>query len=1087
MSPSYGPHADRHAEPHDGPHAGPLDRPHAGPHARVSGDIPDRRSAPVRLRADGRETHRRPGTRFIATVGARPRLSWSVPAAWPGRRQCGFELRVAIDGIEPREHGAALLVHVHRESNQNALVLPLDLESHRAYSWTVRVLDESGAWSEWAEPAPLETGPLTFRDWHGRWVSHPAKTTLRASFTLEALPARARLHVTAQGLVRATVNGVAINADATDATRTDAVRALYRSYDVTDACAAGGNVLDLTLARGEWERTGRHPRVLAEIVLEQEDGERRHVGTGAGMLAAPSEVTVEEPFYLEHHEPLLASEVFSPAPELRVLAAVELPASPDDAPRDVQPDPTPALHDVLELRAAEIGRVGDARVFDVGVNVAGRTDLELVSTLAAGLTIRVVHGEHIDAAGRLDTTNLTMPFDRGRVRQAVEYVTTGMPGQRCTPWFAYHGFRYVEVQGLPDGAQVRLRVRTHHTDLPQISALTTDDGQVNRLIQRAQRTVLNNVHGVPEDCPTREQSGWTGDTAAATEFEFAAFDTEAFFRKWLADMRTSQQVDGSIPAITPDLRHERIPADPVWGAALHRVLINHWYHYGDRRVVDENLPTLRRWADFQLAARDADGIVSRAPISYGSDWLALQQTPPPIHHTAAAIDCLLVLAELEDAVGDSGAASVRRDQARELRRAARRAFVDETTGTIGNGSQGSYGCAIEAGILTDDEAERAAARIEVDVRAGGNRVSSGFATTRNVVRALARSGRSQVLFDILQQRDEPGIGAMADHGPGTLWECWWIDPQNTGTGSLDHVGLGGAFASWVWQHLAGVRPIAAGYSHVEVAPQFVSGVDSLVLDTETIRGRVHIDYRRNGERATVTVGVPVGSEAVVVLPGSAPQSAGPGVHEYDIAWPVTAPPLPAEATAPWGAPSSVQVVADVGGGTDLLATAIAQGRCGADAAHLEVLADGILCMPVPHAQVAGPVLRVTADVPAPSGPTSSGRASPSARIEFDSPLDLTCARFAYAMIDMCLDTTGRHVDTVIVLQAADGSSVEAVGRFWPAGWNRVSIDIADWPGRSSVTAIEAGIHYADDDETMTSAPVVFHLGAIGYSTLKRTW
>jgi alpha-L-rhamnosidase len=151
-----------------------------------------------------------------------------------------------------------------------------------------------------------------------------------------------------------------------------------------------------------------------------------------------------------------------------------------------------------------------------------------------------------------------------------------------------------------------------------------------------------------------------------------------------------------------------------------------------------------------------------------------------------------------------------------------------------------------------------------------------------------------------------------------------------------------------------------------------------------------------------------------------------------------------------------------------------------------VLADGIHCMPVPHAQLPGPVLHVTAAAP-------HAALVPLARIQLDAPLDLTRARFAYAMVDLCADPTDGPVETAIVLHAADGSYVEATGRFWPAGWNRVSIDIADWAPRSAVVAIEAGIRYSGDDEpsddagsTSAAAPS-FHLGEVGYSTLERTW
>jgi alpha-L-rhamnosidase len=339
-----------------------------------------------------------------------------------------------------------------------------------------------------------------------------------------------------------------------------------------------------------------------------------------------------------------------------------------------------------------------------------------------------------------------------------------------------------------------------------------------------------------------------------------------------------------------------------------------------------------------------------------------------------------------------------------------------------------------------------------------------------------------VIFDVLHQPAEPGIGAMVDHGPGTFWECWWIDPDNTGTGSLDHIGLGGPFASWAWQDLAGVRPLASGYARFSVAPHFVSGIDSLSLDTETINGPVHLDYRRSADRMRVSIGVPVGAEAVVELPGMPSHTATSGMHEYELAWPTMEASRSARPGVPWQPPPAAPVPSDLANGTNLLESAVAEGRCRVRGGRFEVLSDGIACMPVPHAQEPGPVLRVIANATEPD-------IVPPVRLEFDHPLSLEDAAFAYAMVDPCADAVTRPVETFIVLYASDGSHLDASDRFWPAGWNRVAVDIDAWPGRFAVVAIEAGIRYTDREAepTARTGPPTFHLGAVGYSTDARTW
>lgn len=1049
-------------------------------------DRPRSSAMPADLRVDARATFR--ADRFIAlATSPRPRLSWSLPLVRDGQMQTAFE---AVVHDEP---GSAIIwTSGVVESADPWVRVTADIAAHSHHAFTVRTRDENGEWSEWAPPVPLETGPHTLPDWGGAsWITSAPLGVVRRTFDVPDTPRRARLHLTAQGLVRAGVNGTPLNATASDPSRTDPARALFRSYDVSDLVRAGGNALDLALAQGEWKRTDLDPRVLAVLVVEHADGARTFHGTGGGMLVGRGPVTIEEPFYLEAHEP--GREIVFGAASVAVLDPADRPGAIGEPPATVSPDPGPPLQVVETLTPTPMATADPGvRLFDVGVNVAGRSRLIVDDVLPAGTVVEVVHGEHVGRDGRLDTTNLTMPFDHGRARQVVRYtigeaVDRTSAGDVLEPWFSYHGFRYLEVSGLPAGIRVGVEVQTLHSDLRPAGTLTTDASAVDTLVARGRRTLLNNVHGIPEDCPTREQAGWTGDTASAAEFDFSAFDMQAFFTKWLGDLRTSQQPNGAIPAIAPDVRAERIPADPVWGAALQRVLEGHWLHYGDLDVVHETLPALRRWVDFQLSCASDDGTIGRSPISYGHDWLALEQTPPELHHTAATLDALRVLAEMEELIGATDAAAARRAKAAALRSAARTSFVDSTNGrlSVGNGSQGSLAVAVESGWLTAAESDVAVATLEHDVRARGNRVSSGFATTRTVVQALAHHGRSQVLFDTLHQPAEPGIGAMLDHGPGTFWECWWIDPENTGTGSLDHIGLGGPFAGWAWQFLAGVRPIAGGYARFVVEPSVVDGLTTLSLETRTVRGLIGLRLRRDGSRLELDLTVPVGAEAVVRLPGSREQIVGTGRHRFvdEVAVPTRVLP-----ESPRLAPAWAPLSTDIDGDALILQSAIADGRFGATGSTGSIaVVDRLECMPVPHAQLEGPLLHVT-------GAESLEPGGPLARITMPAPGDLSDARFVFAMFDLCLDGPTRPVGTVLRVVSADGTILETNQRLWPAGWIRTTLDLVGWAGSASVVAIEAGLEYLDaaaTTEAVPSAspqrPAAFHLGSVGFSRARRTW
>jgi alpha-L-rhamnosidase len=1041
---------------------------------------PERVSSPFGLVADGRSAARANGENSVATVASKtPVLAWKVAPELGHRPTSGFQVEVH-DASGQLWWGSGALA-----SSATQVVLGRELVPYSSYEWRVRMLGPDGSRSPWASSS-LEAGPFDYADWQARWLSVAHLARIATPFSVSRPVARARLYLTGQGIVRAWVNDTAVNPDRMDPTRTDFVRALFRTYDVTESLAKGENSLVFVVGLGEWARTAEAPRLLAELVIWHEDGSITRVAPGVDSGVTMSEVTVDEPFYLERHDSGASSAGAIPIPVPIVLEPSASPTSPAMPPTNISSDPTPPLRSIQTFVPTEIARARGARLFDVGVNIAGRSKLSLHENVPEGTAIRVLHGEHIGHDGHIDTTNLTMPYDHGRERQLVEYVAGGVAGETHEPWFAYFGFRYLEVRGLPEDALVTVTAYSMHTDLAPSGSISTDSATIDRLLATATRTLLNNVHGVPEDCPTREQAAWTGDTASVAEYELAAFDSATFLDKWIADLETSQQADGQLPAVSPDLHTTRMPSDPVWGSALHRMLLGHLLHYGDFRLIRRALPTLRRWADFQLGCADDEGVISRSPISYGHDWLALEQTPPPIHHTGAVIDCLLALADLEEATGDLDAARHRRAAAEGLRASARRQFFDPVSGTFGNGSQGSYAIAIEAGILTGPEADEAGERLVELIRERGNRVSSGFANTRNVVRALTSLGRSQVVYDILLQPTAPGVGAMLNSGPGTFWECWWIDPSNTGTGSLNHVGLGGPFAAWVWEGLAGLRPTAPGYSKFRLEPQFVDGVTQLELRAETVRGEVAIGYRRTGLSARVEVTVPPGTEGTLAIAGQADVILTMGRHVVEVealeshAW---VPPLDA---TPWPRSSIAPVCADVVGPRTLLSESqVVPGRGNPTLETLPTLK----CMPIPHEQPDHAVLKVVGSVHSPDD------VGPSVIIKLRAPIPAGGVTFFYALIDQCMEGPERIATPFLLLRLSTGETRGSSSTSWPAGWNRVTVDTAELGYGVEVVAIEVGLEYGDNfvNNALAVYPgesgmrAGFHLSEIGFSTTARTW
>jgi alpha-L-rhamnosidase len=185
------------------------------------------------------------------------------------------------------------------------------LEPARRYYWSVKVWDNQGHVSKWAEPEWWEVGLLGAGDWSGaQWITgadSPAAPLLRTVFKVGKPVAKARLYIAAAGYYVASLNGHRVG---------DAVldpgfaaydkRVLYSTYDVTSGIFPGTNVLGVTLGRGFyamdtaagrilwWDHApwlAKQPRLIAKLDITYADQTHTSVASGADWLTHPGPTT----------------------------------------------------------------------------------------------------------------------------------------------------------------------------------------------------------------------------------------------------------------------------------------------------------------------------------------------------------------------------------------------------------------------------------------------------------------------------------------------------------------------------------------------------------------------------------------------------------------------------------------------------------------------------------------------------------------------------------------------------------------------------------------------------------------------------
>ena len=1062
-------------------------------------------SSPIRLRVGDTVLLPGPlrpsGALPVATCD-RPRLSWVVPLTRSGQKQTGFHI-VAASGDGPLRD-ADLWDSGLVDSDQNYGIIwgGPPLSAGTIVRWAVRVRDDRHTLSEWSEVVEFFTPPLQAADWTGQWISVPATKAALVHFEIVPSPGRAILHFAAQGWMRAIIDGHVVNAEARDPCDTARTRAVSRSYEVTSCFdqTRSSHVFAFVGALGHHHEVLDAPRLLAELVVTSSSGETKRIVTSADWSIAPTSLLVESPFFAEVHDVNCLDEWMHPHSKGEHRTPAALVSSSSAArwplPKVVSPDAGPAIRVVGERKAKALDSTTAAQVFDVGDNVAARSRVRLSGT-RLGQRVIVAHGEMLDQKGRVDTTNIHLPWGHEQERQVLEWICAG-GDETIEPWFAIYGFRYLEVRGVESAQVAQVTARVMHSDVEVIGSFSSSDPLVDRLVAQAVRTQLNNTHGHPEDCPTREHGGWTGDASVSAEAALSFLDIAGVYRNWLIDVAEDQCEDGGILGLTPFVISDKAkqPADPVWGSAMTEIPWQLWRHTGDAIALGSLLPAMRRWCDWQIGTVDG-GVVKHADISYGADWLAPKQTPPVLLQTAAVVRSLRALADIEEAQGEHGAADTRRGQIRTLTQSARSALWDPEESVWGNGSQASYGVALASGLVEDGERAVVCSRLEQAIKGHGGRLSTGYAGTQSVVRALSEIEAGAQLFKLVHEPSQPGIGAMLVDGPGTFWEMWWIDQSQVGTASLDHIGLAAPFAAWAWRYLAGLRPIEAGYRVFSVDLRSSSLVTSLDVKMMTIRGEIRIRWSGTVGQVDLRVVVPVGAEALIIpregtkdiqIDGLderfSPNSdlrLGSGQHHLLL----IAPSDPQPPLSPIFPPVRDHSILWLSGPRD-----VDQWSSAHDHSSVRRIRERWVCSPVFHEPVDGDILEVShRDLPADEERFIS--------LRFDLPLALHDSRFIFAHVDVDNGILpGRVVRPTLCARSVDGTERVGTTRVMPVAWNRIAIDIADWAGRTAVKEISIGISWSRKHDISRGAdveppagPVDFAMmvSRVGHSWAKRTW
>jgi len=849
-----------------------------------------------------------------------PRMSWELEdgcSTRRGARQTAYRIVVRRDGAGTAWDSGRV------RSSQTAQIAcgGKRLSPLGTYFWRVRAWDEKGKASDWSPEARWTMGPAesglrglsSFR-WIGprlaeSWSEREAQPSpyLRREFSLAGPVRRATLFASALGIYEARINGSRVGDALLCPEWTDyRVKVQYQGYDVSDMVREGKNAIGAVLGPGWY---AGHLGAAGTVLGYARGVYGRLLGFTALLLVQPlagDEVVIvtDASWKCTTDGPIRASDIFggetydarrempgwdaagyddSAWGPVSVFQGPRLVAQPNEAIRITQ--------DLAPVSTAEPSP--GTFILDLGQNMVGWVRMTLHGR--PGDDVRIRHGEMLNPDGTLYRDNLRLDPARPLrgAPQEDHYVCRGTGPEVFEPHFTYHGFRYVEVTGVERApAPGALVGRVLHSDAPDAGTFECSSPVLNKIMAAIQWTQRGNMHGIPTDCPQRdERLGWAGDIQVFCRTAMFNRDMAAFLSKWLRDMRDAQSPDGRFPDFAPHPygSHIRYSGNPGWADAAVIIPWLLYTTYGDLRALEEAFEPARRWVDF--SARENPDLVWRdrgrlIPFFYG-DWLNADtflgihdlprtggEVPKEIYATAFFAHSAELVARMAAVLGRTREAGVYSALARRIRAAFGKAFVS-THGRIKGGTQAGYALALSFDLLPKPLRRKAAARMAAALKPYGGGLSTGIQSTVRLMRELVRWGYPEEAYRLLNRQEMPSWRYMVEHGGTSIWERWdgWVGGrgfQNPDMNSFNHCAIG-SVGEWMWQVIGGITldEDPPGAAAVTISPIPGAGLTWARAMHRTIRGPVSVEWKTGKGVFSLDVSIPPNMTATIVIPGAA--------------------------------------------------------------------------------------------------------------------------------------------------------------------------------------------------------------------------
>jgi alpha-L-rhamnosidase len=731
----------------------------------------------------------------------------------------------------------------------------------------------------------------------------PPSPMIRKEFVIRKKIRNAFLTASSKGIYELYMNGekVGKNIFAPEFTSYDK-HLQHQTYDVSGLLKEGGNAIGVMLADG-WYAGPRHlapgrggyglfRQFLGQLLIIYEDGTKETIATDYSWKFRQQSPVTEASFF--------NGEVYEADKEQNGWTKPEFNDSGWDEPATYPVGASPLCAQmnepvsvIKELKPVSVHKSGRNKyIFDLGQNMVGWCRLKIPYNPERPVRLR--YGEMIYDDGTLYTDNLrdAKPVD--------VYIPANETAIDYEPRFTYHGFRYVEVEGLTEKPDIEIITgKVTASASPVTGYFETSDKDINKLWENIRWTQWGNQISIPTDCPQRdERLGWMADAQVFSQNAIYNLDMAGFYTKFLRDIRDSQLEDGRFTDISPfDGLWKCFYNGPGWADAGVVIPWQLYRNYNDKRILQVQYEAIKKFVDFNHA-HNQDFIWRNVRGNDYGDWLNGNTivSVPDYPKTGAQMDkeafstayfalSTEILAQSARLLGKESDFKYYGNLAASIRKA----FVNEyvaSDGKIKDDTQASYAIALQFNLLPQELRAKAASHMAEAVKKYDYRLSTGFHSTICLMKQLCEYGYTDIAYRLLTSRRFPSWFYSIDQGATTVWERW--DGYVAGRGfqdpsmnSFNHVALG-AVGEWMYSHILGIRPDDSqpGFRQFVIKPCPGDILTWAKGSYHSINGMIEVSWTKTDGVFKLEVSVPANTTATVILPDNKQYKVGSGHHRF---------------------------------------------------------------------------------------------------------------------------------------------------------------------------------------------------------------